>query len=81
MKFNLYQRIALSRDLPEHQLRQGDIGTLVDFVPHPQAGETGCILEMFNALGESLAVVAVPLSMIEPLRADEILAVRSLAQV
>ena len=81
MKFELYQRIALSHDLPEHRLRQGDIGTLIDFVPHPQSGETGCVVELFNALGDSLAVVALPLSMVEPLRADEIIAVRSLAQV
>ncbi len=81
MKIELYQRIALSQDLPEHRLRKGDVGTLVDFVPHPQNGEPGCLLEMFNALGDSLAVVAVPLSMIEPLRADEIIAVRTLAKV
>jgi hypothetical protein len=49
--------------------------------PHPTGGEDGCILEVFNAVGETIAVVTVPLSAVEPLRADEILTVRSLAQI
>jgi hypothetical protein len=66
--------------LLEHQLKAGDITTLIDFVPHPTDGEEGCVLEVFNAVGESIAVVLVPLSAIEALRADEILTVRSIAQ-
>jgi hypothetical protein len=38
------------------------------------------VLEVFNAVGESIAVVAVPVSAVEALRADKILTVRSLAQ-
>jgi hypothetical protein len=45
-----------------------------------KGGEEGCLLEVFNALGESIAVVAVRLSDIEPVRADEVLAVRQLAK-
>ena len=78
MKPELYQRVALTQDLPDHQLKKGDLATLVEYVPHPKDGEEGCVLEIFNALGESIAVVAVPLSAIEPLRADEIMSVRQL---
>lgn len=39
------------------------------------------ILEVFNALGESIAVVAVPESAIESPREDEVPAVRRLANV
>ncbi|MBT3603200.1 MAG: DUF4926 domain-containing protein [Candidatus Latescibacteria bacterium] len=78
MKPELYQRVALTQDLTEHQLKQGDLATLVEYVPHPKGGEEGCILEIFNALGESIAVVTVPISAIEPLRADEIMSVRQL---
>jgi hypothetical protein len=39
------------------------------------------VLEVFDALGESIAVVTVPASAVEPLRADEIMATRPLAQV
>jgi Domain of unknown function (DUF4926) len=77
----LYGEVALTRDLPEYELKAGDIATLVDFVSHPSGGEEGCVLEVFNAVGESLAVIAVPTSAIESLRADEILAVRSRAKV
>jgi hypothetical protein len=76
----LYQEVALTRDLPEHGLRAGDVAVLVDFVPHPNNGEEGCVLEVFNAIGESFTVIAVPISVVEVLRPDEILAVRSLAK-
>jgi len=78
--FELYQEVALTRDLPEHRLKAGDIATLIDFVPHPSEGEDGCVLEVFNAVGESIAVIVVPISSVEVLRADEILTVRSLPQ-
>jgi Domain of unknown function (DUF4926) len=80
MTLELYQEVALTRDLPEYQLRAGDIVTLVDFVFHPTGGEDGCLLEVFNAVGESRTVIAVPISTVEVLRPDEILTVRSLAQ-
>ncbi len=76
MTLPLYQRVALSRDLGEHGLRKGDVAVLVDHVAHPEGGEPGCVLELFNAVGDSIAVVAVPESAVEALRADEILAVR-----
>ena len=49
-------------------------------VQHPSGGEDGCVLEVFNALGESIAVVAVAKTTIEALRADEILSVRPFAR-
>jgi hypothetical protein len=71
MTMELYQEVALTRDFPEYGLRAGDVATLVDFVPHPSGGEEGCVLEVFNAIGESFAVIAVPISVIEVLRPDE----------
>jgi hypothetical protein len=78
MSLPLYERVALKRDIPEHGLKGGDVATLVDYVPHPAGGEQGCVLEVFNALGESIAVVAVRASEIEELRDDEVLAIRRL---
>ena len=43
MTLELYQEVALTRDLPEYQLKAGDIATLVDFVSHPSGGEEGCL--------------------------------------
>ena len=41
MTIKLYTEIALNRDIVEHHLKQGDVATLVDFVPHPQGEEQG----------------------------------------
>ncbi|MDX2212200.1 MAG: DUF4926 domain-containing protein [Oculatellaceae cyanobacterium bins.114] len=78
MTLELCQDVALTHDLPEQGLKAGDVATLIDWVPHPSDGEMGCVLEVFNALGESLTVISVPISAVEALRADEILSVRSL---
>jgi hypothetical protein len=80
MKPDLNSEVALTRDVPEHQLERGDIATVVEYVSHPEGGEEGCILEVFNVLGESIAVVTVPISAIEPLRADQVPAARTLAR-
>ena len=76
----LYQRVALKRDLSEQNLKKGDVATLVDYVSGPEDGEPECVLEVFNALGESIAVVVVRKSEIEGLHAGEVLAVRPLAK-
>jgi hypothetical protein len=77
----LYERVALRRDVTEHSLKKGDVALLIDRVPHPSGAEPGVVLEVFNAVGESISVVAVKESEIEALRADEVLMVRSLVQV
>lgn len=81
MSLELYQEVALRRDLDQRGLRKGDLATLVDLVPHPEGGEDGVVLEVFNALGESIAVVVVVESDVEPLRSDEVLSVRHMAGV
>ncbi|MDB9315965.1 DUF4926 domain-containing protein [Spirulina sp. CS-785/01] len=77
----LYQRVALNQDFPEYHLKQGDIATLIDTIPHPHQGEDGYILEVFNALGESIDTVIVPKSAVSSLKANEILSVRSFVTV
>ena len=80
MTLELFTEIALNRDIAEYHLKIGDVATLVDFVPHPQEGEPGCVLEIFNAVGESIAIVAVPISAIKPLSANEVLTIRPFEQ-
>jgi hypothetical protein len=67
MKCPLYERVALNRDIAEEGLKRGDVATLVDVVPHPEGGEDGCVLEVFNAVGESIKILTVPESGIERL--------------
>jgi hypothetical protein len=76
----LYDRVALARNLDEHGLKRGDVATIVDTVPHPAGGPTGLVLEVTNALGESLQVVVVTAADIQPLHANEIFAVRPLVK-
>ena len=80
MKLKLYQEVQLVRDVPSENLRTGDVATLVDYIPHPRGGEEAAILEVFNAVGESIAVATVPASAIGLLRADQVPAVRMLLQ-
>lgn len=79
MSLELYQRVVLNTDQPQHNLKKGDIGTLIDTVPHPTSGEGGYILEIFNAKGESVSVITLPQSQVEPLPDNAILSVRLLA--
>jgi Domain of unknown function (DUF4926) len=80
MSIELYKEMALKRDMPERRLRAGDVGTVVEILPHPTGGPRGVMLEIFNAVGESIDVVTVPETDVQPLRADEILHVRSLSK-
>ena len=76
MKLELYTDVALACDLPEHRLRRGDIVKLVDHHVAPD-GMEGYSIEVFNAVGNHIAVTAVPASALEALREDEILCARS----
>ena len=80
MKFPLYSRVALTVDLPVEGIRRGDVATIVEYHSAPAAGiEPGYSVEVFNAIGETLAVLTLPESHVESLRRDELLSVRSLA--
>jgi hypothetical protein len=76
MSLELHDRVALQTSFPEYGLQTGDVATLIDFVDHPNSGPRGCVLELFTALGDSIAVVTVPEHTVSPLRADEVQSVR-----
>jgi hypothetical protein len=78
MKFELYKDAVLTRDVPEHRLKRGDIVKLVDHHFAPDGSE-GYSIEVFNAVGETIAVTAVPETALESLREDEIICTRVLA--
>jgi hypothetical protein len=78
VSFELYTDAALARDIPQHGLRRGDVVKVVDHHPSPD-GESGYSIEVFNAVGDTIVVTAVPESALEPLHKDEVLSVRALA--
>ena len=81
MEYELFTRVALKADLPKHGLRSGDVATVVEFHPGQPGQEPGYSLEVFNAVGETVAVVTVRESQIQPLTANELLHVRALVGV
>lgn len=81
MKFPLYSRVALAVDIPAEGIRRGDVATVVESHPAPTAdAEPGYSIELFNAIGDTLTVLTLPESHLEPLRQDEVLSVRSLSR-
>jgi hypothetical protein len=78
-KYELFQRVALARNFLEKSLYQGDIATIVDRHLALSGEAAGYSLEVFNAVGETIAVIVVDESDLQPLRTDEVLHVRALA--
>jgi hypothetical protein len=56
MKFELYKLVALSVDVPEYQLRKGDIVTTVDFLTANDHHPNGYVAEITDVLGDTLDV-------------------------
>ena len=80
MKLKLYEQVALRRDVPGDGLKAGDVATLVDLVPGPAGEPEGAVLEVFNAIGQTICVTSVSCEDVEALTADEVFSVRPLAR-
>jgi len=75
MTFELYTDAVLTRDIAGRDLCAGDVVKIIDHHPVP-GGEDGYSIEVFNALGDTIAVTSVPESALEPLRENEVFSVR-----
>ena len=73
MRFELFSRVALARDVPEYHLQKGDVARVVEYLDDPEPGYS---LEVFDALGETVDVFSVPEYYLEPIRHGERLQVR-----
>lgn len=80
MEIELYKEVALTKDVPGENLQRGDVAVLVDIVPHPSGGEDGAVLEVFNAVGDSIMVTMVPISAVAPLQSNQVPAVRPIVE-
>jgi len=81
MGFKLFTRVSLAEDLPEYGLHKGDLATIVERHEGKPRQETGYSLEVFNAVGETIAVLVVEGSKINPVKENEILHVRRFNKV
>ena len=75
MKFETLECVVLDRDLPEHGLCKGDLGTVVE-VYEPD----GLEIEFVAASGRTRAVVTLTDRDVRKVGADDLLAVRPLPQ-
>ena len=78
MAYELFSRVSLAEDLPEYGLHKSDLATIVERHEGGPGRETGYSQEVFNAVGETIAVLVVEESRINPVRGNEILHVRRL---
>jgi crotonobetainyl-CoA:carnitine CoA-transferase CaiB-like acyl-CoA transferase len=60
MSFDMYGEVILTRDVPEHGIRAGDVGTVVERHEAPGVSEEGCSVEFFDMTGNTVAVVTLP---------------------
>jgi hypothetical protein len=73
MTTQLHQEIVLARDVPQHGLRTGDIGTVVHVYP-----KGGLEVEFFTASGKTRAVVTLHDADVRMATDNDVVAVRSL---
>lgn len=81
MAYPLFTRVSLTEDFPGQSLHKGDLATIVEIHEGGLAQETGYSLEVFNAVGDTIAVLVVEESKITPVKRNEILHVRQLSEV
>jgi hypothetical protein len=78
MTYQLFEEVVLLEDVPDKSLLKGDVATIVEHHAVPD-GEDGYSLEVFNVLGDTIAVITLPESAIAPLSENEVFSVRALA--
>ncbi len=80
MKFEFFNEVVLLKDIPDQRLKKGDVATVVEYHPS-DISKDGYTLEVFNAIGDTIALVTVSESDIEPLKESEVLSVRTMESV
>ena len=61
-------QVALTIDLPDHHLKAGDVGTVVDITPNNRQ----ITLEFFNFDGDTIAVVPVSAAQVRQIGSREV---------
>lgn len=76
MRFDELETVVLARDLPEHGLREGDLGAVVQ-VYEPD----GLEIEFVTAAGKTRALVTLGVGDVRKVRDTDLIAVRSVGTV
>ena len=70
MAFDLFSDVILTTDLPQEDLKSGDVGTVVERHLAPGV-EDGYSVEFFDMTGQTVAVITVPVGVLRtPTHAD-----------
>jgi len=72
MKFAKLDPVVLRHDVPEHGLRAGDLGAVVEI-----HGEHGLEVEFVRASGQTKALITLETNDVRAVSANDILAVRT----
>ena len=72
MRFNKLETVVLVQDLPEHGLRQGDLGAVVE-VYEPD----GLAVEFVTAAGKTRALLELTVGDVRKVQDTDLIAVRS----
>ena len=75
MTFTELDTVVLVRDLPEHGLRAGDLGAIVEVYP-----PDGLDVEFVTASGRTTALVTLTSTDVRPISDSDLVAVRSLSR-
>jgi len=74
MKYKLLDTVVLARDLPQHGLRAGDLGAVVEaYEPD------GLEVEFVTASGKTQALITLNVNDVRPVQENDLVAVRSVA--
>jgi hypothetical protein len=73
MKFEPLDSVVLTRDIPEHGLRAGDLGAIVEVY-----GPNGFEVEFVRASGHTQALVTLTAEDLRPIRDADLIAVRAM---
>lgn len=76
MRYQLLDTVVLNRDLPEHRLRRGDLGAVVELYP-----PDGLEVEFVTGSGRTQAVLTLTVNDVRPVEDRDLIAVRSLDDV
>lgn len=74
MKYKLLDTVVLDRNLPQHGLRAGDLGAIVE-VYEPD----GLEVEFITASGKTQALVTLNVDDVRPVQESDLVTVRSVA--